>query len=387
MEEITSEFAAICQIAIKKGLLKKAVKEHCSVLPHDILYPPKEGELDFETSLIWIGIYIALFLVGMIVLFMMQGVKPSRGRNILAHIIYIIVALLVLVFHPHTFGDMVLSQFGVLVVGIGFPCFMSLKALMTPEGGDDTRWLMYWVVFSMFTLATEWIDLIAQYFTFWYELEFFILVWLQLPYTDGLSLCYEFIVIPLMKPVFAKVDYYVTNSWLLLWTIILTINISGLMLGMLVLFIMPDILTGFIIICVGLLYPVLASIIAISTTETEDDSAWLMYWVAFCLIRCAMEFADEINPWLDVPSLHRMLLVTVIWLQLPIFKGAEKIFRSILVPLAGLQADLCIVDLRKTFSVAAKLRPESLKKVADSAVQISKEVCGEVEAKDSKKKD
>mmetsp|Transcript_37371 Transcript_37371/g.47080 ORF Transcript_37371/g.47080 Transcript_37371/m.47080 type:complete len:113 (-) Transcript_37371:440-778(-) len=112
-----------------------------------------------------------------------------------------------------------------------------------------------------------------------------------------------------------------------------------------------------------------------------------MYWVAFCLIRCAMEFADEINPWLDVPSLHRMLLVTVIWLQLPIFKGAEKIFRSILVPLAGLQADLCIVDLRKTFSVAAKLRPESLKKVADSAVQISKEVCGEVEAKDSKKKD
>jgi len=346
-----------------------------------------EGSLSDNASFMWLGIYICLFVVGILILYVLQGIKPTGGRNVWAHTIYLIVSILILIFHPHTFGDLVLSRFGVFVVGTIFPCFMSLKALMSPQETDDTRWLMYWICFSLFTFATEWADVIAKYFSYWFEIQFFILIWLQLPLTDGISLSYDLWVVPLMKPVFEQAGASIQSRWFLVCLISFCVHAFDLMVLLIVLFIMPDIMAAFIVICIGLIYPVFGSMAAISNAKSDANYKWLMYWVGFAIVRGAMEFADEIAPWLEHDMLHKLLLVTVVWLQLPIFKGAETMFREVLVPLAGLQADLCVADLRKTFEKAARMKPDSSRRIAVAAQKFSDELLKDVNEEHDKKND
>jgi len=320
-----------------------------------------------EANLILMGLYVLGFLAGIFVLYFLQRKKPNGGRNFFTHLIYWAVAVAIIVFHPHTIGDKVLSGFGCFVIGIVFPGFMSLKALMTPEADDDARWLMYWVVFSAFTFLTEWIDVISQYFDFWYELQFFILIWFQLPFTDGLNLCYDFVVVPLMRPVFRKVDEYMGQSWLLLWTMLATVNLTMLGMVLVVLFVMPDLMTTFLITCVGVAYPVLNSMKLLAKRDEDGTFGWLMYWVAFCLVRLSMEFVEELEAYLDEGALHRLLLVVTVWLQLPLTKGAEVLFRSVLVPLAGLQAELCVLDVRRALNEAGGLHKNKATHVGQAA--------------------
>jgi len=40
-------------------------------------------------------------------------------------------------------------------VGMGYPAYASLKALITKTKDDDTQWLMYWVVYSFFALFEQ----------------------------------------------------------------------------------------------------------------------------------------------------------------------------------------------------------------------------------------
>lgn len=37
-------------------------------------------------------------------------------------------------------------------IGFGYPAYASIKAIESPQKGDDTKWLTYWTVFAAFSL-------------------------------------------------------------------------------------------------------------------------------------------------------------------------------------------------------------------------------------------
>merc|ERR1711934_684165 len=47
------------------------------------------------------------------------------------------------------FGAQLLCNF----IGFLYPAYRSIKALETSSKSDDTQWLMYWVVFSLFSVV------------------------------------------------------------------------------------------------------------------------------------------------------------------------------------------------------------------------------------------
>jgi len=39
------------------------------------------------------------------------------------------------------------------LAGFGYPAFKSFQAIETKNKGDDTQWLVYWVIFALFSIV------------------------------------------------------------------------------------------------------------------------------------------------------------------------------------------------------------------------------------------
>ncbi|NXY91874.1 REEP4 protein, partial [Alcedo cyanopectus] len=74
------------------------------------------------------------------------------------------------------------------------------------------RWMMYWIIFSLF-LATETItDLLIFWFPFYYEVKMAFVIWLLSPYTRGASLLYRKFVHPALSRREKEIDTYITQA-------------------------------------------------------------------------------------------------------------------------------------------------------------------------------
>jgi len=81
---------------------------------------------------------------------------------------------------------------------------------------------------------------------------------------------------------------------------------------------------------IGFVYPSYASMKAIDTKTTEDDTQWLMYWVIYSLALVFESFADMFVFW--VPGYRLAKLAGVYWLVSPRFKGASVLYKKLLAP-------------------------------------------------------
>nr|KAF6349731.1 polo like kinase 5 (inactive) [Myotis myotis] len=54
------------------------------------------------------------------------------------------------------------------LIGFVYPAYASIKAIESPSKEDDTVWLTYWVVYSLFGLAEFFSDLLLSWFPFYY---------------------------------------------------------------------------------------------------------------------------------------------------------------------------------------------------------------------------
>uniref|UniRef100_A0A6B2LR61 Receptor expression-enhancing protein n=1 Tax=Arcella intermedia TaxID=1963864 RepID=A0A6B2LR61_9EUKA len=111
-----------------------------------------------------------------------------------------------------------------------------------------------------------------------------------------------------------------------------------------------------------MLYPTYASYKAIESSDTDDDTQWLMYWVVFAIFTVLETVSDVILFW--IPYYWQLKLVFFIALQLPQYKLASQIYTQLIKPV-----------LDKNASKIDKLADNPLEKAkefADKAKEFTK---------------
>lgn len=94
------------------------------------------------------------------------------------------------------------------LIGFGYPAYISIKAIESPNKDDDTQWLTYWVVYGVFSIAEFFSDFFLSWLPFYYMLKCGFLLWCMAPSpSNGAELLYKRII----RPFFLKHQSQVDN--------------------------------------------------------------------------------------------------------------------------------------------------------------------------------
>ena len=107
---------------------------------------------------------------------------------------FVVAFVLIWVFTPEHYQDTIFSHAGVSIVGVLFPVLESVRAVCTEGGSDDSRWIQYWLGMGTMMVLTENLEYVATHINstladVFFHLSFAVLLWLQLPFTDGKNGC------------------------------------------------------------------------------------------------------------------------------------------------------------------------------------------------------
>lgn len=270
-----------------------------------------------------------------------NALVPEPYGMLLFHAAYWLHAILVVLLMPKPLKSIVFSNGGVIFLGTVFPVVESINAACTDVETDNTTWLQYWCMHGTFEYLTEFMDVLAEkhprIFGNWFAFEFYVLLWMILPFTDGADVLYDFVtkpyIVPLLRPLKEKCE-----GWLA--TLALTVvNASHIWFFAGIFMTLPVLLKRATVMTAGTVYPVISSTVSLADGEVAK---WLTYWSCFSTLLLIMVFAEKtIGP---VPGLYTLCLGAVMYLMLPVFNGSEQVFRNILVPLFRQREALIVKD-------------------------------------------
>ncbi|XP_063077976.1 receptor expression-enhancing protein 3 isoform X1 [Engraulis encrasicolus] len=106
----------------------------------------------------------------------------------------------------------IIARCVVLLFGTLFPAYSSYKAVKTKNVREYVRWMMYWIVFALYTVLETIADLTVSWFPLYYELKIAFVIWLLSPYTRGASLIYRKILHPLLSSREREIDDYIVQA-------------------------------------------------------------------------------------------------------------------------------------------------------------------------------
>lgn len=92
------------------------------------------------------------------------------------------------------------ANFIVDLVAYLYPAYASVRAIESDGTDDDTQWLTYWLVFSLFKLFEGIADSLLMYIPFYFLLKITFLVWCFYPGTDGATIVYSYFIKPNVVP-------------------------------------------------------------------------------------------------------------------------------------------------------------------------------------------
>ncbi|XP_016160954.1 PREDICTED: receptor expression-enhancing protein 4 isoform X2 [Ficedula albicollis] len=93
-----------------------------------------------------------------------------------------------------------------------YPAYASYKAVKTKNIREYVRWMMYWIVFSLFMATETFTDLLISWFPFYYEVKMAFVIWLLSPYTRGASLLYRRFVHPTLARKEKDIDAFLVRA-------------------------------------------------------------------------------------------------------------------------------------------------------------------------------
>lgn len=280
-----------------------------------------------------------------ILLFLLKKVPRTKGENIVSHIVYLVVTAVTLFFCPEFIQNVLFSQGGVVVVGTIIPIYESIIAVVSIDEADDVAWLQFWIVSGIFTYCTEWMDIIAEHYPsiaeHWYEFEFFAILWLLLPFTDGSAFLFHKVTQPLLAPIAQSFKSFAESKASLCMA---ALNSGYLWVVWFTFLKLDEEARRFIVIAVGTLYPIAASSVACTTkSEIRDDTFWLTYWACYSILFLMMDYLENFIG--SITGFYSICLCITVYLFLPMFQGADAVFRNILVPLTGQYEQMLLKDL------------------------------------------
>ncbi|KAJ8377810.1 hypothetical protein AAFF_G00251290 [Aldrovandia affinis] len=98
------------------------------------------------------------------------------------------------------------------LIGFVYPAYFSIKAIESSRKEDDTKWLTYWVVYGIFSLAEFFSDIFLFWFPFYYAAKCVFLLWCMAPVSwNGSQVVYKRLVRPLFLKHQATVDSMVND--------------------------------------------------------------------------------------------------------------------------------------------------------------------------------
>ena len=92
------------------------------------------------------------------------------------------------------------------IVGFVYPAFKSFQAIETKSKGDDTQWLVYWVIFAFFTVADTFVDYLLYWIPFYFAFKLAFLLWCMLPQTKGAKFLYDSFLKDFLKKNESRID-------------------------------------------------------------------------------------------------------------------------------------------------------------------------------------
>ena len=114
---------------------------------------------------------------------------------------------------------MVLQQFGlyasdilILLVKFIYPSYASFKAIESPGDVDDTTWLIYWVVASIFTFCEIYILPFVSWVPFFMLARLLLYIWLQLPFFNGSIFLFNKFIKPFFNKNSSIFDKFLANN-------------------------------------------------------------------------------------------------------------------------------------------------------------------------------
>ncbi|KAJ0003077.1 hypothetical protein NQD34_008226 [Periophthalmus magnuspinnatus] len=105
-----------------------------------------------------------------------------------------------------------ISRMVVLAFGTLYPAYSSYKAVKTKNVKEYVKWMMYWIVFALFTTAETLTDMLLSWFPFYFELKIAFVIWLLSPYTKGSSVLYRKFVHPTLSNKEKEIDDYIAQA-------------------------------------------------------------------------------------------------------------------------------------------------------------------------------
>ncbi|XP_066576279.1 receptor expression-enhancing protein 1 isoform X2 [Amia ocellicauda] len=106
----------------------------------------------------------------------------------------------------------IISRLVVLIFGTLYPAYSSYKAVKSKDVKEYVKWMMYWIIFALFTTAETITDIFLCWIPFYYELKIAFVVWLLSPYTKGSSVLYRKFVHPTLSSKEKEIDDYLCQA-------------------------------------------------------------------------------------------------------------------------------------------------------------------------------
>lgn len=92
------------------------------------------------------------------------------------------------------------------IIGFVYPALKSLQAIEDNIRGDDTQWLIYWVVYSFFHIIEAFTDFLIYWIPFYFAFKLAFLLWAMLPQTQGAKFLYDGFLKDFLKKNESKID-------------------------------------------------------------------------------------------------------------------------------------------------------------------------------------